>query len=250
PMILLEEVGTDRKVVGCRVQPSSQATSANAASKVQCERDFLVTLNHPRLPQFDNLVIDAVSSNCWWFLFNRVVGPRLTEVSAPTATQVLGWTCEMLEALEYLHVQTPARVVSWLDPQRIVVGPHGIALLEIGLQAHLFPEAAMLSLGTRTLFVAPEQRHARLFNPPGDVYSAGVVAQWLLCGAPDGVREARHLPWRDAVASHPNAVNWLDLMTAIDPSRRPTAGVACDQLRVLLQSNPVIVNRDRPRDLH
>ncbi|MHB2016546.1 MAG: protein kinase family protein [Candidatus Xenobia bacterium] len=243
PIVLVQEQSSGRLLLACRVRLSLESEeSRQAAQEVE---DLLRGLSHPGLPRL--LEVDYEKAvHAYWFMFDAVHGETLDRlVGTGSPEEVLNWMAQLLDTLAALP-----QPIGHLEPRTVMLGPSGIMLLDVGIQARLFPESITMELTSRPdAFVAPEQHHRSVPSAASDIYAVGAMARWLLGTSP-----------HQALASFPEVVDMLEWMVAEDPLNRPRAADAAMALRAWLkrpeveavtEAEPVLPPRRRsvPREL-
>jgi predicted Ser/Thr protein kinase len=114
----------------------------------------------------------------------------LKERGAPFApSQVLAWADQLLDALDYLHTQTPPVVHRDIKPQNLKLLPRDqIVLLDFGLAKGTPLQTRVTATGSvfgYSFNYAPiEQMQGAGTDPRSDLYSLGATLYHLLTGAP------------------------------------------------------------------
>ncbi|MBP9502603.1 MAG: serine/threonine protein kinase [Candidatus Promineofilum sp.] len=169
------------------------------------EASILAQLDHPNLPKVsdffsdngrDYLVMDFVPGKDLKQLLDesRDEGHKLTERT------VLGWAAQIIDALSYLHRQTPPVVHRDIKPSNIKLTPDGrIKLVDFGLVKLLSPDES------RTITVV-QGRGTALYTPleqyggdsghtdvRTDIYALGATFYHLLTDYPPPDAKSRFL---------------------------------------------------------
>lgn len=204
------------------------------------EASILAQLDHPNLPKVsdffsdndrDYLVMDFVPGKDLKQLLDesRVEGRKLGEQT------VLGWASQIIDAVSYLHRQSPPVVHRDIKPGNIKLTPDGrIKLVDFGLVKLLSPDEARtitVVQGRGTALYTPlEQYGGDSGHTDGrtDVYALGATFYHLLAGSPPPDAKARFLNPRslkpldqinDQVSGHVSeAISWAMEM---HPDDRP-----------------------------
>ena|GEM_PF-435161 len=161
--------------------------------KRQFEREarLLARLHHPALPR----VSDHFNEDGGQFLVMQFVGGedlegirRRQPGGAFPVAQVLAWADQLLDALEYLHTQTPPVIHRDIKPHNLKLGARGqIILLDFGLAkgyaSRTSPLAAASSVVGYTPAYAPlEQIRGEGTDASSDLYSLAATLYHLLTG--------------------------------------------------------------------
>jgi serine/threonine protein kinase len=158
----------------------------------QFEREarLLARLHHPALPR----VSDHFAEGDGEFLVMQfIAGDDLAEMVArrksPFPTdQVLNWADQLLDALDYLHTQTPQIIHRDIKPQNLKLTSRGqIILLDFGLAKGQVAEVSRAGT-TASIFgytpnYAPlEQIQGLGTDPRSDIYALGATLYHLMTG--------------------------------------------------------------------
>lgn len=183
----------------------SQELRDQAHQQFLQEASILAQLDHPNLPKVsdffsdhnrDYLVMDFVPGKDLkqWLDDTRAENRRLSEQA------VLGWASQIIDALSYLHRQTPPIVHRDIKPSNIKLTPDGrIKLVDFGLVKLLSPDDA------RTITVV-QGRGTALYTPleqyggdsghtdvRTDIYALGATFYHLLTDFPPLDAKSRFL---------------------------------------------------------
>jgi serine/threonine protein kinase len=162
--------------------------NAELAEAFEREARLLNTLHHPVLPH----VSDFFSEGGEMLLVMEYIdGEDLSEVlkrgERPAIDDVVSWTRELLDALDYLHSQEPPIIHRDIKPNNLKRTPRGnIVLLDFGLAK----ETSGNKLGMRSVF-GYSRRYSPLEQIEGagtdvrsDIFSLGATIFHLLTGEP------------------------------------------------------------------
>ena len=125
------------------------------------EVDILKNLRHSYLPQ----VLDFIESSegiytVMDFIPGKSLQKMLDEGHAFTEKEVLKYTRQLCEALQYLHAQNPPIIHGDIKPDNIMVTPEGnVCLIDFNISGILEDKAAT-TFGYTPGFSAPEQAEA------------------------------------------------------------------------------------------
>ncbi len=149
------------------------------------EAKFLVKLNHKGLPKVRDyfvegekqiLVMDFVDGEN---LRQRVSKPSDCAGKGLSVSEVLGFTEQLCDILNFLHSQTPPIVHRDIKPENIKIRPDGqIVLLDFGLAKDSELSVPAVSMA----YSSPEQISRTGTSPQSDIYSLGATLYYLLTG--------------------------------------------------------------------
>ncbi|HMS42045.1 MAG TPA: serine/threonine-protein kinase, partial [Pyrinomonadaceae bacterium] len=100
------------------------------------EAKLLNNLKHPALPRVSDHFAEG---NGQFLVMEYIEGDDLSEImdrerKAFSVKEVVNWTLQLLDALEYLHAQNPPVIHRDIKPQNLKLTPRGqIVLLDFGL---------------------------------------------------------------------------------------------------------------------
>lgn len=154
----------------------------------QREAHILARLNHPHLVR----VIDffAEGGNTYLvmdFVEGESLAERVKRKGALSEEEVLGWTEQLLDALDYCHAQNI--IHRDIKPPNVTIRPDGLAVLvDFGLVKLWDPESPrtdtlIRGMGTPA-YAPPEQYSATLehTDPRADIFSLGATLYFALTG--------------------------------------------------------------------
>lgn len=175
----------------------------SALDQFHREAITLARLDHPNLPKVSDVF---TLEDREYLIMDFVSGPSLGEVlrqaqlDAPRMglpeAQVLEWSSQLLEALDYLHGQSPAILHGDIKPGNIILGQSGLLkLVDFGLVKLMLPESQQtitVVQGRGTLAYTPLEQFGGdggYTEPSADIYSLGATLYHLLAGkAPPDAR--------------------------------------------------------------
>ena len=168
------------------------ATDEGLRRAFRREGRLLAALRHPCLPR----VLDHFEDGGELFLAMEYVpgddlGAMLAQRGGPfPVADVWGWADALLDALEYLHRQSPPVVHRDIKPQNLKLAPGGgVVLLDFGLAHGAAGGQTMMLSGATvagyTLSYAPvEQIQGGAVDVRADLYALGATLYHLLSGKP------------------------------------------------------------------
>ena len=158
----------------------------DAQAQFRLEAELLATLRHPHLP---NVTDHFVTPGGRQFLvMDYVEGQTLTEhvqQRGPLSeAQALTWAGQVLDALAYLHAQTPPIIHRDVKPDNVRLTPDGEAVLvDFGVAKYLIPgqQTATVARAGSPGYAPPEQ-YAGGTDARTDVYAVGGLLYFALTG--------------------------------------------------------------------
>ncbi|HWP95762.1 MAG TPA: protein kinase [Syntrophomonadaceae bacterium] len=183
----------DQRLNNMRVAIKEMSTNAvgrgnllSAISSFKKEAAILIDLRHPALPRVIDFFPRGVDR--WYLVMDFIEGKNLSTVLNERGRieepEVLDWTSQICEILDFLHGQDPSIIFRDLKPSNIMLNPQGqIKLVDFGIARHFRPgvgsdTAAYGSTG----FAPPEQYGDRQTNIRSDIYALGATLHFLLTG--------------------------------------------------------------------
>jgi eukaryotic-like serine/threonine-protein kinase len=169
------------------------------------EASVLARLDHPNLPK----VSDYFSENGREYLvMDFVAGRDLHDIlleskqhnTLLSESQVLEWASQLLDALDYLHSQTPVVLHRDIKPSNIKVTPQGrVKLVDFGLVKVMQPDdtrTVTVVQGRGTVAYTPLEQYGGDTGHTDvrtDIYSTGATLYHLLAGHPPKDAKERFL---------------------------------------------------------
>ncbi|HWP97442.1 MAG TPA: protein kinase [Syntrophomonadaceae bacterium] len=183
----------DQRLNNMRVAIKEMSTNAVGQGNLQAaissfkkEAAILIDLRHPALPRVIDFFPRGVDR--WYLVMDFIEGKNLSVVINERGhieePEVLDWTHQICEILDFLHGQDPSIIFRDLKPSNIMLTPQGqIKLVDFGIARHFRPgvgsdTAAYGSTG----FAPPEQYGDRQTNVRSDIYALGATLHFLLTG--------------------------------------------------------------------
>jgi serine/threonine-protein kinase len=157
-----------------------------ARTQFRLEAELLATLRHPSLP---NVTDHFVTPEGRQFLVMAYVeGQTLTERverDGPIPeTRAMVWAAQVLDALAYLHGQTPAIIHRDVKPDNVRITPEGDAVLvDFGVAKYMIPgeKTATVARAGSPGYAPPEQ-YAGGTDARTDLYAVGGLLYFALTG--------------------------------------------------------------------
>ena len=161
--------------------------SPEAQRQFAREAALMVRLRHPSLPR----VTDTFFVPGWgsYLVMDLIEGQTLQDMldhsGAIDEARAVAWLSQVLDALAYLHTQTPPIIHRDLKPANIIVTPEGRAtLVDFGI-AKVYDPNLLTTTGARAVtpgYSPWEQYKMTGTDTRSDVYAAGATLYALLTG--------------------------------------------------------------------
>ena len=161
---------------------------AESVAQFQHEARILVGLRHPNLPQ----IVDAFEEEERHYLVMEYVEGLTLEAmleQSPagsfTEEQVLEWSAQICDVLNYLHAHDPPVIFRDLKPANVMITPEGrVKLIDFGVARLFDPSKGTDTLKMGTVGYAPPEQYAGQgqTTPRSDIYALGAMLYELLTG--------------------------------------------------------------------
>lgn len=151
----------------------------------QKEADILRRLSHPAIPGFVEMIASDTMVCVLREYVEGITLDALRQKQELTEQEVVALGLSLCDILAYLHGQTPPVIHRDLKPQNIVLRPNGsVALIDFGISRSYreSSETDTVVVGTKG-FAAPEQYGFSQTDCRSDLFSLGVVLNYLLTGS-------------------------------------------------------------------
>ena len=147
------------------------------------EAEILVHLSHPRLPRVEDFFEEG---NKYYLVMEYIDGEDLQKIidenSSIPLSQILDWSIQLCNVMEYLHSQKPAPVIFRdLKPKNIMLSRKGeIKLIDFGI-SKLFDsrDTKSAARAASQYYAPPEQYTSSGTDTLSDVYSLGATFYFL-----------------------------------------------------------------------
>src|SRR2546423_10490245 len=192
-------VATDRRFGSTVALKETFFDDTNLRKAFEREAPLLNHLRHTALPRVSDHFEEGEGQ---FLVMEYIPGEDLSEMlnrrAAPfPVRQVLAWADQLLDALDYLHTQTPAVVHRDIKPQNLKLLPRNqIVLLDFGLAKGTPLQTRVTATGSvfgYSFNYAPiEQMQGTGTDPRSDLYSLGATLYHLLTATtpPDALTRA------------------------------------------------------------
>jgi serine/threonine protein kinase len=155
-----------------------------AVDRFLAEVQVLARLSHPSIPR----VLDSfLEKSSFYFVMEFIEGHDLATIleerGSPGLEQdeVVGWSIQVVSALEYLHSLSPPIVHRDLKPSNLLrrASDGRILIIDFGIARATNP---MKEFWIGTPGYAPPEQHANQHEPKSDLYALGATMHELLTG--------------------------------------------------------------------
>ncbi len=160
--------------------------SPAAQAQFQLEANVLAALQHPRLPAVTDHFVTQDGRQ--FLVMNYVEGEnleeRVTRLGPLPEAHVLAWAGQVLDALAYLHTQSPPVIHRDVKPSNIRITPDGQAVLvDFGVAKYMVAGRATATVARAgSPGYAPIEQYAGGTDQRSDVYSLGGTLYFALTG--------------------------------------------------------------------
>lgn len=213
------------------VVPGDTETEMRISAETMLDREaqILASLSHPRIASVLDHFLEAGRH---YILMELIDGEDLrrlvNEHGKQSEQDVIYWSMQLLEILQYLHSQTPPVVHRDLSPDNLMLRENGdICLIDFGAANHFMGTATGTLIGKQA-YIAPEQLRGKA-EPRSDIYAFGCTVFFLLTGKdpePLAVSSPRSLNNAVSVALD----NIVTVCTAQEEGGRPADAQAISDL--------------------
>jgi serine/threonine protein kinase len=205
------------------------------------EASVLANLSHPGIPQ----VIDYFAERGRHYLVMEYVAggdlQRHLDELGPKGrfpeAKVLRWARQILEVLQFLHVQKPPIVYRDLKPGNIMIDHHGRAMLiDFGIARFLPPSGRGTQIGS--IGYAPPEQYLGKMEPRSDLYALAATMHHLLTGRDPQLEPPFSFPQLRSLAPEVSAQTERVVMSALakEIDKRPQS--AREMLDALANPGP------------
>jgi len=225
-----------------QVQPETalpEDLRAQGREQFYREASVLARLDHPNLPKvsdffsegpYDYLVMDFIPGEDLKTLLDRA----RTKGDHLPVKDVLEWARQLLNAVEYLHIQDPPVIHRDIKPSNLKVTPNGILkLVDFGLVKQLIPDEMTVTViqGRGTALYTPLEQYGGdtgHTDARTDIYALGATLYHLLTNQPPAEAKQRFLdpdtfvsPRKLNPAIHQRADRAIYAALSLHPDQRP-----------------------------
>jgi tRNA A-37 threonylcarbamoyl transferase component Bud32 len=181
---LAEKNGTELVVLKEAVVPANSDEQAEkmAAEILDKEARLLVALSHPHIAKVcDHFVEDGRHYMEMEYIAGQDLRQCVRQNGPQSEENVIAWSKQIAEILNYLHTHEPPIVHRDLTPDNIVLRNDGqLTLIDFGA-ANEFVGTATGTLVGKQAYMAPEQLQGRT-TLASDIYAFGATVYFLLTG--------------------------------------------------------------------
>lgn len=203
------------------------------------EASILARLDHPNLPKVSDFFSSGIRD---YLVMDFIPGQDLRSIvdearqsgNAIPEADILGWSAQLFDALEYLHNQEPPILHRDIKPSNIRVTPNGVVkLVDFGLVKQMVPDEMTITVmqGRGTALYTPLEQYGGdtgHTDARSDIYAMGCTLYHLFTGQappeakqrflnPDSLIPPRHINPRISPEVE-RAILWA---MALHPNDRP-----------------------------
>lgn len=169
-------------------------TRQQVQAQIQREMAVLQDLDHPNIPKVHD---HFQSHNNEYMVMEYIQGCTLMQISQRAQrtnqildeSRVIGWTLQILDALQYLHTRPTVIFHRDIKPENLILTPEGrVVLVDFGLMKEAerktkVAESFINTFGTQE-YAPPEQFDEQGWGTDArsDIYSLGATIYYLLAG--------------------------------------------------------------------
>lgn len=174
--------------IPCAVKESFDVSSSDSTRQFAREANILASLRHPNLPKVTDYF--SLSGQGQYLVMEFIEGEsledKLERAGGPLPeAEVIPWMLQILDALAYLHTQTPPIIHRDIKPPNVRITPQGQAVLvDFGI-AKFFNPNTKTTLGARAVtpgYSPFEQYGQGATDARSDIYALGAMFYHLLTG--------------------------------------------------------------------
>lgn len=200
------------------------------------EANLMKKLDHPALPRIVDIIDNGQTI---YVIMDYIEGESLDKVldefGAQPEREVINWSIQICDALNYLHSQKPPIIYRDMKPANVMLKPDGnVKIIDFGIAREY--KGTSLSdttvLGTRG-YASPEHYGTSETDPRSDIYTLGMTMHHLLTGIDPRTPGYVYAPvrqWNPELSEGVEEI--INKCTAIDPVNRYQS---CDELMYDLQ---------------
>jgi serine/threonine protein kinase len=183
-------IATDRRFDSTVAIKQTFYSDANMQKAFEREARLLNSLRHPALPRVSDHFFEDDGQ---FLVMEYIAGNDLMEMmekrgKAFPFQDVLGWTDQLLDALDYLHTRAMPVIHRDIKPQNLKLMPSGqIILLDFGLAKGNPNDPSSVTsaksvFGYSPVYASLEQMQGTGTDPRSDIYSLGATIFHLVTG--------------------------------------------------------------------
>jgi predicted Ser/Thr protein kinase len=161
---------------------ADDAIRDTAENMLDKEAQILASLSHPNIARvYDHFL----ESGRHYILMELIDGEdlrRLVHEHGPQSeSDVIAWSLQLVQILEYLHTQKPPIIHRDLSPDNLMLTKDGkLVVIDFGAANHFVGTATGTMIGKQA-YIAPEQLRGKA-EPASDTYAFGCTLFFLLTG--------------------------------------------------------------------
>lgn len=147
------------------------------SEQIQKEKDFLVSLEHPQIPQ----IFDILYQNGTFYIIMEYIDgvglDKYVAENAPDVDERLAIAINICKVMRYIH-QDCNMIYADLKPENVMINTSGkVYLIDFGISEAA--EQGVQAGAYSWFYSSPEQMAGKVIDQRSDVYSLGSVLQYL-----------------------------------------------------------------------
>ncbi len=162
--------------------------SSTAQAQFRLEAEVLAALRHPNLPAVTDHFItpDGHPFLVMDYIDGETLEEQVRREGPLPESRVIAWADQVLDALAYLHTQSPPIIHRDVKPSNIRITPEGRAVLvDFGVAKYMVPGQQTSSVARAgSPGYAPIEQYAGGTDQRSDFYSLGATLYFALTGKP------------------------------------------------------------------
>ena len=200
----------------------------SAENMLDREAQILASLNHPQIARVLDNFLEAGRHYIQMELIKGEDLRRLVKENGPQSeADVIVWSRQLIEILDYLHSRTPPVIHRDLSPDNLMLKENGeLCVIDFGAANHFVGTATGTLIGKQA-YIAPEQLRGKA-EPRSDIYAFGCTLNFLLTGQdPEPLAVAHPKEHKPEISTRLDAI--IAACTAQDAPDRPASAAELRQ---------------------
>src|SRR5512136_967777 len=217
-----------------------------AIQNFEREANILATLSHPAIPKvYDYFSEEARSYLVMEFIEGRDLEAVLGEMTSfLPQEQVLEWSIQLCDVLQFLHEHTPPIIFRDMKPSNVMLDKHGrLRLIDFGIAKNFQPGQKGTMIGTEGY--SPPEQYRGIADQRTDIYALGATLHHVLTRQDPRVEPPFSFHERPIQTANPGVPNELAqvVMHALEYEPERRYGTAEEMKRALVGLRPAAVAR-------